>query len=67
MGALLRIVWFCLIGWWLGPLWFLASLALMCTVVFFPIGAYTAVKTWKIMTLQTSPKQVIVEAQHKTD
>ncbi|MFD1515653.1 YccF domain-containing protein [Halomarina rubra] len=65
MGALLRVVWFCFVGWWLGPLWFLGSLAIMATVVLFPIGAYTAAKTWAVMTLKTSPKTIVVEAQQQ--
>ena len=67
MGALLRVLWFIIIGWWFGIIWFTLSLALMISVIFFPIGAYTASKTWAVMTLKTSPTKVVVEAQDKKD
>lgn len=67
MGTLTRAVWFIAIGWWLGPLWFLGSLFMMGTIIFFPVGAYTAAKTWAVMTLKTSPQEVVVEAQMQTD
>lgn len=51
VNVLVRLLWFVLIGWWLGALWFAASLVLMLSVVFFPIGAYAATKTWNVMTL----------------
>lgn len=52
MHPLLRVAWFLLVGWWLGLLWFAASLALMISVLFFPIGAYAATKTWHVMTFK---------------
>lgn len=67
MGTFARVVWFLVIGWWLGPLWFIGSLFLMGTIIFFPIGAYTAVKTWSVMTLKTSPQKVVVEAKMQKD
>lgn len=51
MNGLVRIVWFVLFGWWLAALWFLGSLLLMLSILFFPIGAYAATKTWTVMTL----------------
>jgi uncharacterized membrane protein YccF (DUF307 family) len=63
MSAIVRVLWFLVIGWWLGPLWFVLSMALMLSVIFFPIGAYTATKTWHVMTFKTSPSTVIVEAR----
>lgn len=62
-GTILRVLWFCLIGWWLGPLWLLASVALMLSILFFPLGAYTATKTWRITTLKENPRTVVVNAQ----
>ena len=38
--VLIRIVWFVLVGWWLGILWFVGSIALMASLVFFPFGLY---------------------------
>lgn len=53
-NPLVRVIWFILVGWWLGLIWFTLSIALMFTIIFFPIGAYTATKTWKVMTLSDS-------------
>ena len=54
MNFLLRLIWFLIAGWWLGLLWFSMSLALMMTIIFFPVGAWAATKTWKVMTLSGS-------------
>lgn len=62
-STILRVLWFCTIGFWLGPLWLLASVALMVSILFFPIGAYTATKTWAVMTLKSNPQTVVVEAR----
>jgi uncharacterized membrane protein YccF (DUF307 family) len=67
MGLLIRGLWFVFVGWWLGPLWFLLSLLLMVSIIFFPIGAYTITKTWAVMTLKTNPQKVVVEARAQTD
>jgi uncharacterized membrane protein YccF (DUF307 family) len=63
MGTLLRATWFVFIGWWLGIVWFLLSLMLMLSIVFFPIGVYTITKTYHVMTLKTSPTVVIQDAR----
>lgn len=65
MGLIIRGLWFLLIGWWLGPLWFLMSILLMVSIIFLPIGAYTITKTWAVMTLKTSPQKVVVDAQQQ--
>lgn len=67
MGTLIRAVWVLLVGWWLGPLWLLGSLLLMCSIVFFPIGALAAAKTWHVTTLKTSPSKVVVEVQEANE
>lgn len=63
MGLLARALWFLFIGWWFGPLWFVLCVLLMGTIVFFPVGAYAATKTWAVMTLKTSPTIVIEDAR----
>jgi uncharacterized membrane protein YccF (DUF307 family) len=63
MGALVRVAWFLLVGWWLGPLWFILSVILMGSIIFFPIGAYAASKTWTIMTFKSSPTVVVKNVQ----
>jgi uncharacterized membrane protein YccF (DUF307 family) len=62
MGGFLRAVWFLFVGWWLGAIWFLLSVLLMGSIIFFPIGAYSASKTWHVMTLKTSPTVVVQNA-----
>jgi hypothetical protein len=37
-NMLVRMVWFLLVGWWLGALWLCIGLALMCTLIGIPIG-----------------------------
>jgi uncharacterized membrane protein YccF (DUF307 family) len=63
MNVLIRLLWFIFVGWWLGMIWFGMSILLMLSIIFFPIGAYTATKTWHVMTLKTSPQKVVVEAK----
>ncbi len=60
MGTFVRVLWFLFVGWWLGPLWLTGSILLMLSIIFFPIGALAATKTWQIMTLKSSPKQIVV-------
>jgi uncharacterized membrane protein YccF (DUF307 family) len=58
-----RVIWFVLVGWWLGPLWVISALLIMLTVVGFPLGVYMLLKTWEVMTLKANPKTVVVEAK----
>lgn len=60
MGIIVRGLWFVFIGWWLGLLWLSGSILLMLSIIGFPFGALAATKTWQIMTLKSSPKQVVV-------
>jgi len=61
MGFVTRSLWFVLVGWWFGIMWFAMSVALILSIVFAPIGLYTITKTWKVTTLKTSPKTVVKE------
>lgn len=38
-------LYFLLIGWWLGPLWFCVGLALCCTLILWPAGTVMLYKT----------------------
>lgn len=58
-----RIIWFCLVGWWLAPLWLASALLIMCTLIGFPIGVYMTLKTWEIATLKSNPQKIVVEAK----
>jgi uncharacterized membrane protein YccF (DUF307 family) len=35
----LSLVWFLLVGWWLGLAWLIVALLLICTIVGAPLGA----------------------------
>lgn len=54
MNIAVRLIWFTFVGWWLGLFWLGLSIALMISIIFFPIGAWAATKTWKVMTLAGS-------------
>lgn len=56
---LIRVVWFLLIGWWIGIIWFCISLLTMLTGIGFLPGALSISKTWKIMFLSSSEKVVV--------
>lgn len=57
-----RIIWFCLVGWWLGLFWLLSALIIMCTIIGFPVGVYMMLKTWEVATLKSNPKTVVINA-----
>jgi uncharacterized membrane protein YccF (DUF307 family) len=62
-GTGARIIWFCLVGWWLGLLWICSALIIMCTVVGFPIGVYMLIKTGDVMLLKSDPRTVVINAR----
>jgi hypothetical protein len=39
----------------------------MGSIIFFPIGAYAATKTWVVMTLSENPQTVVIEARSRRD
>jgi uncharacterized membrane protein YccF (DUF307 family) len=39
-GTIARLLWFLVIGWWLGPIWAIIGLLLMVTVIGAPLGAW---------------------------
>jgi uncharacterized membrane protein YccF (DUF307 family) len=39
-GTIARILWFLVVGWWLGPIWAITGLLLMATVIGAPLGAW---------------------------
>jgi len=67
MNILIRLTWFVLVGWWLGSLWFIGSVLLMMTIIMFPFGAYTASKTWTVMTLKSKPNQIVNDVQQEVN
>jgi uncharacterized membrane protein YccF (DUF307 family) len=67
MRLLLRIVWFALVGWWLGLVWFSVAVLLIFSIVFAPIGTLMAMQTWRVMTLRSSPRRVVHEVRVEAD
>jgi len=65
MGIVLRIIWFLVIGWFLGLVWLGLSIAIMATVIGLPLGAYMATKTWQIATFKRRPRAVYVDARRQ--
>ncbi len=37
-GCLVQLLWFLVIGWWLGQAWIIVAWLLMLTVIFIPIS-----------------------------
>lgn len=61
MHLALRIGWFVLIGWWLGVLWFLLAMVAALTVIWYNVGLFMAVNTWRLMTLEAPPREILEE------
>lgn len=51
VSMLVRIIYFCFVGWWLGMFWLGIALSLMATIIGLPIGLMMINRTGAIMTL----------------
>ncbi|PSP61204.1 hypothetical protein BRC77_13735 [Halobacteriales archaeon QH_8_64_26] len=47
----IRIIWFLLIGWWLGPLWAIIALLCMVSIIGTPLGAWMLATTGYVTAL----------------
>jgi hypothetical protein len=50
-SPLIRILWFCLIGWWVGFMWVGIALSLCATFIGLPVGILMLAKTGKVFFL----------------
>jgi hypothetical protein len=50
-SMLIRVLWFCLIGWWAGFVWVGVALSLCTTFIGLPVGILMLVKTGKVFFL----------------
>ena len=66
-SAVVRWIWFLLIGWWAALIWLGIALILMLTVIGFPVGIVMLYKTWKIATLESDPTTVIEHTVAEAD
>ena len=63
-SAIIRIIWFLLVGWWLGLIWLSFGVISALTIVGFPLGIAMILTTWRVMTLK---KDTVVVVQNKLE
>lgn len=59
-GCLLQLLWFALIGWWLGQVWMAVAWFFMVTIVGIPIGVMMLNKLPKVIALREEAHPVAV-------
>ncbi len=59
-GCLVQIVWFLVIGWWLGQAWIIVAWLLMLTVIFIPISVKMLNNLPKIIALRGQSSDLII-------
>ena len=59
-GCLVQILWFLLVGWWLGLLWIAVSWLFMVTIIGAPLGVMMLDKLPLVIALRGEPRQVLV-------
>ncbi|WP_254864461.1 hypothetical protein [Halovivax gelatinilyticus] len=63
MNVATRIAWFVLVGWWFGVLWFLLACLAGITVIWYNVGLYMAVNTWRVMTRKAPLREIIEDVR----
>ncbi len=61
-GCLLQLLWFLVIGWWLGLLWIAVAWLFMVTIVGAPLGVMMLDKLPRVISLRDEPRRVVVTA-----
>lgn len=59
-GCLLQLLWFALVGWWLGQVWMIAAWALMVTIIGIPLAVWMLDRLPKVIALRGEGRQVAV-------
>jgi len=59
MNVVIRIVWFVLVGWWVGLLWFSVAIVACLTAIWYNVGLFMAVNTWRVMTRKETLQEII--------
>lgn len=63
MNVAIRFLWFAAVGWWAGVLWFALAVVAALTVIWYNVGLFMAVNTWRLMTLKDPPREVIEDVR----
>ena len=59
-GCLVQLIWFALVGWWLGQLWIAAAWALFASVIGIPFGVMLLNKLPQIIALRQTEARLTV-------
>lgn len=61
--ALVRAIYFVLVGWWLTLLWINVAWAMNATIIFLPVGLWMLNRVPQVLTLRPMPVEVEVYGQ----
>ncbi len=59
-GCLIQLLWFALVGWWLGQIWMIAAWALMVTIIGIPLAVWMLDRIPKVIALREESRRVAV-------
>ena len=59
-GCLIQLLWFVVIGWWLGMLWIAVAWLFMVTIIGAPLGVMMLDKLPRVIAMRDEPHRVMV-------